>query len=295
MLKRSFLAIAYLLVSSSGHADVYIWRDAQGATRYSQMPPGESARDVRKLRTTLKFFAAFRAGPFRKAAGDGTSDDGVWWVEQKAGTNRATIVNIGPDGGTALRLHTEPGDNNVSGSGIHERNDVALPQKTTDCYEGREQWWEHTILFPDDYNSPPSGPTRHWYALSGFHHTGKTGQGNFTLYDEPGSGFVFGGFGGATVANDASHPGHFRAPGGPIRKNVWYDFVYHVKWSSGRDGFFDAWVNGVQKLSHNGPTLYVGQGCYLKLANYHTAFGLPSSVIYGRVIRHDVEGPQHSD
>jgi len=29
----------------------------------------------------------------------------------------------------------------------------------------------------------------------------------------------------------------------------------------------------------------LGQGCYLKLANYHTAVGLPVSVIHDRVIR----------
>jgi hypothetical protein len=290
VLKAFLGAVGFLLVSAAGRADVYVWRDAQGAPKYSDTPPGEGASDVKKLGTTLKFFATFGTSQFRTATGDGTSNDGVWWVEQKAGTNRATIVNIGRDGGTALRLHTEPGDDNVSGSGTHERNDVALPQKATDCYEGREQWWEHSILFPGDYVSPPPGPTRHWYALSGFHHTGPTGQGNFTLYDQPGSGLVFGGFGGVTVANDPSHPGHFEATVGPVVKNVWYDFVYHVKWSSGSDGFFEAWVNGEQKLAHHGPTLYEGMGCYLKLANYHTAFGQASSVIYDRVIRRDVGG-----
>ena len=291
-MSRIFLpTITGLLITFCCHADVFLYRDDQGASRYSNSAPGQDARDVRRLRTTLKFSATFGAGPFRTATGTGTSNDGVWWVEQKAGTNRATTVSIGSDGGAALRLHTEPGDSGVSGSGIHERNDVALPQKTTDCYEGREHWWEHTILFPDDYNSPPVGSGRHWYALSGFHHTGKTGQGNFTLYDEPGVGFFFGGFGGTTVANDPSPPGYFWARGGPVRKNTWYDFVYHVKWSSGSDGFFHAWVNGVQKLAHRGPTLYKGMGCYLKLANYHTPFGQPSSVIYGRVLRHDVERP----
>jgi len=39
------------------------------------------------------------------------------------------------------------------------------------------------------------------------------------------------------------------------------------------------------------PTLYVGQGCYLKLANYHIPYRKASEVIHGRVIRHDVEGP----
>jgi len=44
-------------------------------------------------------------------------------------------------------------------------------------------------------------------------------------------------------------------------------------------------VNGVQKMAYRGPTIYSGQGCYLKLANYHTAFGQASSVIHDRVIR----------
>jgi hypothetical protein len=70
-----------------------------------------------------------------------------------------------------------------------------------------------------------------------------------------------------------------------VVKNQWYDFVYHVRWSSGSDGFMRAWVNGVKKLDHRGPTLYAGQGCYLKLANYHTPFGQGSSIIHDRVIR----------
>jgi len=71
--------------------------------------------------------------------------------------------------------------------------------------------------------------------------------------------------------------------------------VYHVRWSSGSDGFFDAWVNGKRVLAHKGPTLYVGQGVYLKLANYHSPVCDPypacvgthkaSSVIHDRVIR----------
>jgi len=41
----------------------------------------------------------------------------------------------------------------------------------------------------------------------------------------------------------------------------------------------------VKKLDFVGPTLYAGQGCYLKLANHHTATGKASSVIHDRVIR----------
>jgi hypothetical protein len=98
------------------------------------------------------------------------------------------------------------------------------------------------------------------------------------------------GYGGATNA-----AGRFESVVGPIEKNKWYDFVYHVRWSSGADGFFDAWVNGRKVLTHRGPTLYVGQGVYLKLANYHNPVCDPfpacigthraSSVIHDRVIR----------
>jgi hypothetical protein len=287
--KMAGLTLGLGLMPVAGQADIYLWQDSQGAPRCSEVRPANGAREVRKLRTVRRFTAGFAPGQFKTSTGDGTSDDGVWWVEQKAGAKRASIVNVGVEGRRALRLHTEPGDSDVSGSGPHERNDVAIAEKTTGCSQGREQWWELSILFPDDYVSPPEGTVRHWYALAGFHHSGPTGQGNFTLYEQPGSGLVFGGFGGETVANDRTHPGFFTAPAGPVRKNVWYEFTYHVKWSSGADGFFDAWMNGEQKLSHRGPTLYKGMGCYLKLANYHTAFGQPTSVLYGSVTGLDVD------
>ncbi len=201
------------------------------------------------------------------------------FFEQAAVPGRASLVGIGRDGGTGVRLHTEPGDSNVNGSGSAERNDLALSQAATACHQGSEQWWSHSVLFPDDYVVPPSGATWHWGVVADFHHTGSTGQANFHVLSLP-DGLRFRGFGGATV--DA---GQFEAPIGPVVKNVWYDFVYHVKWSSGSDGYFDAWVNGVQRLAHRGPTLYAGMGCYLKLANYHSATGQASSLIHDRVIR----------
>src|SRR5262249_900927 len=106
---------------------------------------------------------------------------------------------------------------------------------------------------------------------------------------------TFQGWGGVTT--DATQPVNpFTAAIAPIQKNVWYDFVYHVRWSSGADGFFDAWVNGRKKLSHHGPTIYSGQGVYLKLANYHLpvcdpwpdcigTLNVGSSGIHARVIR----------
>ena len=155
-------------------------------------------------------------------------------------------------------------------------------QDETGCYAGREQWWEHSILFPDDFVAPPNI----FYVVADFHNTG-SGQANFHVdasrYDGP--TLWLRGYGGTQNRET------FNVRLGSIVKNQWYDFVYHVKWSAGSDGFFNAWVNGEQKLAYSGPTLYEGQGCYLKLANYHSAFGQASSVIHDRVIRYDVTTP----
>src|SRR6267378_2124037 len=64
---------------------------------------------------------------------------------------------------------------------------------------------------------------------------------------------------GPVVSSGAPGSPTRRWPIGPIVRNRWYDFVYHVRWSSGSDGWFDAWVNGEPILHYRGPTLYAGQ------------------------------------
>jgi hypothetical protein len=208
--------------------------------------------------------------------------------EQAKVAGRATMVNVA--GVNAVHLHTEPGDNNVNGSGAHERNDLSLSQAMSDGYEGKEGWWAHSVRFPDDYVDPPiSVATWNFGLVADFHNTNSGGgQANFQVQamptdaispDRP-TGLSF-----SMAYGDQTSFGTTIYPIGPVLKNVWYNFVYHVKWSTGSDGFFDAWVNGVQKMTYRGPTLYPGQGVYFKLANYHTAFGQPSSVIHARAIR----------
>ncbi len=214
--------------------------------------------------------------------------------EQSKVPGRASITNIARDGGTAVRLHTEPGDNDVVFSGGMERDDLWLSQEASDGYEGHEAWWAHSILFPDDFTVP----TWQSYVVFDFHNTATDapGQANFHVVFQPQTDInqpgllTFVGYGGAYNTDS-----RYDAVIGPVQKNVWYDFVYHVRWSSGSDGFFDAWVNGKRVLAHKGPTLYTDQGVYLKLANYHTPVCDPypdcvgthkaSSVIHDRVVR----------
>jgi hypothetical protein len=198
--------------------------------------------------------------------------------EQAKVKGRARLVELSRDGAKAVMLRTEPGDIAVNGSGERSRNDLALSQAATGCYEGRTQWWAHSMLFPLDSPLPQSG------LAFDFHHTGSGGQANFQIRVKP-EGLSFELAGGPQVAWNSRSPGRHYATIGPIVKGRWYDFVYHVKWSPEPDGFMDAWVNGHQKLSYRGPTLYAGMGCYLKLANYHLPTGQPFSIIHDRVVR----------
>ena len=199
--------------------------------------------------------------------------------EQAKVAGRATLTSVSRAGSRGVRLQTQPGDSAVSGSDSWERDDLTLDQSTSGCYAGAEQWWAHSLFFPSDYVVSSAGNV-----VAAFHHTGGEGQANFQILALP-DGLRFTGAGGSTIATRSSSPGYHQTMLGQLVKNQWYDFVYHVKWSSGSDGYMDAWVNGVKKMAYRGPTLYTGQGCYLKLANYHGATGTAISLIHDRVVR----------
>jgi len=203
---------------------------------------------------------------------------------QAAASNRATLVTQARDGNNALELTTQPGDSNLFGSGTSERADLELGPSSSYCNQGQEEWWAHSLLFPDSYVVPPAGAIWNWGVVFDFHHTGPTGQANFQIVSLP-TGLEFWIAGGPTVVTGTSDPGFYSLAIGTVVKNQWYDFVYHVKWSSGSDGFFQAWINGQLVLNFSGPTLYVGESCYLKLANYHTPLGVAVSVIHDRIVR----------
>src|SRR6266705_1125740 len=203
---------------------------------------------------------------------------------QAAASTRATLVGPGRDGPTAVQLTTQPGDINIAGSGSNERADLTLSPSSTYCNQGQDEWWAHSLMFPPGYVPPPVASVWNWGALFDFHNSSPGGgQPNFMVYATP-TGLELHMAGGANTVNLPSDPGYYSIAIGPITKNVWYDFVYHVKWSSGSDGLFQAWLNGKQVMNYSGPNLYVGQSCYLKIANYHTALGVPVSVVQSRVV-----------
>ena len=203
---------------------------------------------------------------------------------QAAAANRATNAGPGVDVPTGAALTTLPGDSNIAGSGTNERTDLSLAPSSSYCNQGQEEWWAHSVMFPPGYVMPPQSAGWNWGVVFDFHHTGSTGQPNFEIASVP-TGLELNVAGGASIVNLPTDPGYYSVALGPVTPNVWYNFVYHVKWSSGSDGLFQAWLNGQQVMNYSGPNLYVGEGCYLKLANYHTPLGVTETVIHSRIVQ----------
>ena len=193
---------------------------------------------------------------------------------------RSSIVSTARSGSYAVRLHTEPGDDNVHSSGTWERDDLTLGPDASYCNPWQEEWWAHSVMFPDDF-------AYSFGVVIDFHDNASGGSPNFSLMTTPG-GLRLSVFGGPTLNEgryDAYITDPYGAATGSITKNKWYDFVYHVKWSENADGLTEAWLNGVKVMSYSGANLYTGINCYLKLANYHEPVGVPSSIIHDRVVR----------
>src|SRR6185369_2697305 len=203
------------------------------------------------------------------------------FFEESATTpGRSTVVTPGRDGSTAIRLHTEPGDSNIFGSGANERNDLSITPAMTNCFQGQTMWYAHSLMFPSDFVLPNG-----WLVVFDFHNTttGAGGQANLEIDVSPSGAMNFSGYGGAQPYPVWRSP-DYGASLGTLQKNVWYDFVYNAYWSANSDGYMNVWMNGKKVLSYNGPTIYSGNSCFLKLANYHTPNGLPESIIHDRVV-----------
>src|SRR5256885_1643248 len=52
----------------------------------------------------------------------------------------------------------------------------------------------------------------------------------------------------------------------------------------GAAGVVQAGLSGQQVMTYSGANLYVGQSCYLKIANCHSELGVPVSVVHSRVV-----------
>ena len=214
------------------------------------------------------------------------------------------------------RQHVEVGDTNVAGSNSGERCDVFKGGSELNVNEGADMWYSVSIYLPSDYNPAPG---TNWNDLYAFHTSGGGWPGttiqltylnrepnapNESYPDLPQPGKVaLGLFGGPNFNEINSESYNVFSP----ERNKWYDFIFHVKWSSqgseggyfyknppadpNQTGFIEmyingqeynpaGWSNGPVAGRHYRPTLFSGLGGYTKLTNYRDGGASQASTIY---------------
>ena len=219
-------------------------------------------------------------------------------------------------GNYSSRQHVEVGDTNVAGSNSGERCDVFKGGSELNVNEGADMWYSFSIYLPSDYNPAPG---TNWNDLYAFHTSGGGWPGttlqltylnrqpnapNESYPDLPQPGKVaLGLFGGPNFNEINSESYNVFSP----ERNKWYDFIFHVKWSSqgseggyfyknppadpNQTGFIEmyingqeynpaGWSNGPVAGRHYRPTLFSGLGGYTKLTNYRDGGASQASTIY---------------
>jgi len=217
---------------------------------------------------------------------------------------RMRLVSPGRDGGSAIRLATLKRDTNVANSGEGmERNQIQLTPAATGAGEGVEQWWAHSLLIPADSKL---GDVHGW------------GMSVFSFWSPPGVSFLlsvnqrgsppqtfFRAWTSGEGGLDRSHTQYqYRTATGQrdigqcllddLQRDVWYDFVHRIKWSSAGQGRHTIWARKaggqVRKVLDRGTinTLYSGFNPLLKIGSYHDTLDIENrstSAVHDRIRR----------
>ena len=168
--------------------------------------------------------------------------------------------------------------NDVYSSG--ERAELMVSNAKLPLVKGQEIWcgWETT--FPDDFLVQPEST---WNIATQFHHTGPTGSPSVDLSVDARNGgellrmVVRGG--------DVAAPVKTEFPIAQIQRSKPYKLVARIRWSPDDLGVFEAWCDG-ERVAPLGdvPTLYLGQGVYLKQGFYRGPWDQQTRVIHRKTV-----------
>lgn len=228
------------------------------------------------------------------------TEDGYYQI-QAAADNRVTLVDTARDGGKAVQLLTSGDDINVAKSGAGwERCDLGT-LGVSDYAEGMEYWYAHSVFLPSNFFLPVAAKNE--YVVFDFHQRGSASGNSHTnvtvgpFYRAGSHQNVFWRFRWFAGPISGTDEELFREDifwmNEPVQKNVWYDFVYHIRWSGFENNapLAEIWLRKGDAPFYSfvyrrtKPTLYIDNTTYIKLANYHPAAGQPSAVIHDRVMR----------
>jgi len=228
-------------------------------------------------------FALQDAGPRRGVwfCGDFETGGLAGWIGDISPNHPAEVVAWPVRKGRyAVRITLAPGDIAAS----KERAELKVGDKDIELIhgqQGRELWYGWSLFLPLDYAHPPGDQ---FQILSQWHHRpvvenpGKrspvTGPPPLALYLVPHQGqdllILIG------QSSRQAPPRHLGAR--PIRRGTWNDLVFHLKSSTGSDGFVEAWLNDRPFTAGRiyGPTRYNAVSNYLRLGLYRGK-GVPTT------------------
>ncbi|WP_372338337.1 polysaccharide lyase [Corallococcus llansteffanensis] len=189
-----------------------------------------------------------------------TGDRSQFSTTQMVSSDRLQVVTSPvAEGKYALKATVKQGDDPINSSG--NRNELVYLSREK---VGSEYWYRWKVMFPNDFPSVDA-----WQLFTQWHHDGCCGS-------PPVEFFVKGEVIRMTV-NDSG-----TVWSTPLKRGVWQEFVFHVKWSPDPSvGFVELWHNGKQVLAKKkAMTMYAGQSSYLKMGLYRDDSITPVGVVY---------------
>ncbi len=206
---------------------------------------------------------------------NGTFANGVSsWTGVQASDGGLAIVPAPDRPGKAARFVVRPGVELFGG----ERAEV---WKRTDEDAGTESFWAWSVYFP---RGSTSSRDTWWNVFTQWHQNASTGVQplSFEILNERGRESIrLHSWGG-----NADQPLRRAWRLAPLVRGKWYDFVLRVRWAPDRTGLVQVWLDQKQVLPETrGPTLYDGDGVYLKQGFYRQDSSDTSEVYIARTRR----------
>jgi hypothetical protein len=228
------------------------------------------------LLALLVLVGATQAGRPHEWLGDFESANlSQWDAVQETVDGRVSIEHtVVRQGRYAARFEVKPGDHWAGLAG--ERAEVL---KGVGEVAGDESYWAWSTYFPASF---VSDHTSGFQMFTQWHSSSNTNTSGVT-FQVVGERLVVRVEGGAT--SDQWHQYDL----GPLVRSAWQDFVVHVRWGSGNDGFLDVWRDGKLMVSHAvGPNIGTGLGTYVKQGFYRPSTST-TTVVYADAMRYGAD------
>ncbi|HEY4592943.1 MAG TPA: polysaccharide lyase [Thermoanaerobaculia bacterium] len=232
--------------------------------------------------------------PIASPAGSATPRPGVWfcgdfetgsldgWLWDRPHGNSIQVVTQPVRRGRyAARVTLAPGDIAAS----KERAELKVGDQDLERVrggQGGEMWYGWSVLIPADYADPPGDQ---FQILAQWHHRPAEGAQSgararvsgpppltlhFTFYE--GKHLL------SLIGRPSPQTPRRTLAARPVRKGEWIDLIFHIRWSTGSDGFVEAWLDGQPFTTGKiyGPTLYRPVSNYLRIGLYRGR-GIPTT------------------